>query len=659
MCGIAGFFAPSQSQGEFIKDIACDMVRRLAHRGPDDEGVWSEHSLGLALAHRRLAILDLSSAGHQPMLSQCGRFVVVFNGEIYNHLAIRQELDQTSLSASSWRGHSDTETLLTAVAAWGLERTLKMAVGMFAFVLWDREEKALYLARDRVGEKPLYYGLHKGSLLFASELKSIRAYPGFHGEVDRDALALFLRSNVIPAPHSIYRGILKLPPGTLLKVTQENILNCVLGTPKPYWSMLEVAINGQDNSFKGSAVDATIELDRLLKQSISGQMLADVPVGTFLSGGIDSSTVAALMQSQSIRPVKTFTIGFHESGYDEAQHARAVATHLGTEHTELYLTPEQVLAIIPRLPKLYDEPFADVSQIPTFLVSELAQRNVKVCLSGDGGDELFGGYNRYTVGARLWCKLGGLPKTVRACMSAGISATGPSTWDYCFNKFGSLLPPGWRVRTPGIKLQKIAEMLKASSPEEVYLGLVSHWSNSEQVVIGGKVFASPLQNRLSASLMPEFELEHQMMYFDAITYLHDDILVKLDRASMGVSLETRVPMLDHRVVEFAWRLPLEMKINNHEGKWLLRQVLDRYVPRSLIERPKTGFSVPLDSWLRGPLRDWAEELLNPEILKQQGFFAHEPIRAKWKEHLEEKRDWSSQLWSVLMFQVWLNSEREN
>jgi asparagine synthase (glutamine-hydrolysing) len=657
MCGIAGFFAPGRSQGKVIRDIVCDMVRRLAHRGPDDEGVWSEESSGLALAHRRLAILDLSAAGRQPMTSACGRYVLVFNGEIYNHLAMRQELERTPLWAHGWRGHSDTETLLTAVATWGLERTLKSAIGMFAFALWDRGEKVLHLARDRIGEKPLYYGLYKGALLFASELKAIRAYPGFHGEVDRDALALFLRHNVIPAPRSIYRGIFKLPPGTLLKVTQENVSKGTLGAPRPYWSMLETAVSGQSKIFKGSAVEACDELDRLLQQSISGQMLADVPVGAFLSGGIDSSTVAALMQAQSSRPVKTFTIGFHEGDFDEARHASAVAAHLGTEHTELYVNPEQALAVIPRLPKLYDEPFADVSQIPTFLVSELAQRNVKVCLSGDGGDELFGGYNRYTAGARLWRHLGWLPKTVRAGIATGISAARPSAWDACFDRFGSMLPRGWRVRTPGVKLQKIAEMLTASSPEDVYLRLVSHWSNSEQVVIGSELSAGLQQDQLCVSLMPA--LEHQMMCTDSLTYLPDDILVKVDRAAMGVSLETRVPMLDHRVVEFAWRLPLDMKIHDHEGKWLLRQVLDRYVPRPLIERPKTGFSVPIDSWLRGPLRDWAEELLNPQILKEQGFFAPEPITTKWEEHLDEKRDWSSQLWSVLMFQAWLNEEHGN
>lgn len=653
MCGLAGILHAGPVNQEHLSAVLPDMLSALLHRGPDDFGVMVDGQCGVALGHRRLAILDLSPAGHQPMLSACGRYCIVFNGEIYNHISMRKQLP----NSVQWRGHSDTETLLSAIATWGLERVLNEAIGMFAFALWDREEKVLYLARDRVGEKPLYYGLHNAALLFASELKAIRAYPGFQGEVDRDALALFLRRNVIPAPRSIYRGIFKLPPGTFLKVTQENVSKGTLGEPRSYWSLLEVAVTGQGNLFEGSAAEASDELDRLLKQSISGQMLADVPVGAFLSGGIDSSTVVALMQAQSTRPVKTFTIGFHESGYDEAQHARAVAAHLGTEHTELHVTPAQALAVIPRLPKLYDEPFADVSQIPTFLVSELAQRNVTVCLSGDGGDELFGGYNRYVAGARLWRQLGWLPKTVRTGLAASIRATRPSAWDFCFDRFGSMLPLGWRVRTPGVKLQKVAEMLTASSPEEVYLRLVSHWLNSEQVVIGSKLSTGLPSDQLCASLM--LALEHQMMCMDSLTYLPDDILVKVDRAAMGVSLETRVPMLDHRVVEFAWHLPLDLKIRNNEGKWLLRQVLDHYVPRSLIERPKTGFSVPIDSWLRGPLRDWAEELLNPNMLAEQGFLAPSPIRMKWEEHLDEKRDWSSQLWSVLMFQVWLNEHHKN
>lgn len=656
MCGIAGLFAPSGKCPLDIQAVARSMVSQLKHRGPDDEGAWDDASSGLALAHRRLAIVDLSAAGHQPMMSHCGRFVIVFNGEIYNHQAIRRELqgELKALGTLGWRGHSDTETLLTAIACWGLQKALDKSVGMFAFALWDREEKVLHLARDRIGEKPLYYGLHKGALLFASELKAIGAYPGFQAEVDRDALAQLLRRNVIPAPQSIYRGIFKLPPGTLLKVTQENVWKGTMGEPRPYWSMQEAAVTGQGNLFNGSAVEACDELDRLLKQSISGQMLADVPVGAFLSGGIDSSTVAALMQAQSTSPVKTFTIGFHEGGYDEALHARAVAAHLGTEHTQLYVTPEQALAVIPRLSKLYDEPFADVSQIPTFMVSELAQRNVTVCLSGDGGDELFGGYNRYTAGARLWRQLGWLPETVRAGLAAGISAARPSAWDAFFDRFGSIVPRGWRVRTPGIKMQKIADMLAASSPEDVYLRLISQWSNPEQVVIGSTL--PPEKQPLPMSSPPTLAHEHQMMIMDSLGYLPDDILVKVDRAAMGVSLETRVPMLDHRVVEFAWRLPLEMKIHGNEGKWLLRQVLDRYVPRSLIERPKTGFSVPIGTWLRGPLKEWAEDLINPDKIRNQGFFVHEQVQTKWIEHLDEKRDWSSQLWGVLMFQAWLDDQ---
>ena len=652
MCGIAGLFASTSGRPLDIQVAARDMVRKLTHRGPDDEGVWCESSSGVSLAHRRLSILDLSEAGHQPMLSHCGRYVVVFNGEIYNHQVIRQELGSQgeAHSANGWRGNSDTETLLAAIVCWGLEKTLDKAVGMFAFALWDRAEKGLYLARDRIGEKPLYYGLQKGTLLFASELKAIRAYPGFQGEVDRDALALFLRHNVIPAPRSIYRDIYKLPPGTLLKVMPENVSKGTLGAPRPYWSMLKAAVAGQANLFKGSDVEACDELDRLLKQSISGQMLADVPVGAFLSGGIDSSTVTALMQAQSSSPVKTFTIGFHEDGYDEAQHARAVAAHLGTEHTELYVTPEQALAVIPRLPKLYDEPFADVSQIPTFLVSELAQRNVTVCLSGDGGDELFGGYNRYTAGARLWRQLGWLPPAVRAGVAAGISATRPWAWDSCFDRFDSMLPSKWRVKTPGAKLQKVANMLAASSPEEVYIRLISHWSNSERVVIGSTLSTDPLQDRMCASLIPSYE--HQMMCVDSLTYLPDDILVKVDRAAMGVSLETRVPMLDHRVVEFAWRLPLNMKIRNGRGKWLLRQVLDRNVPRSITTRPKNGFSVPLSAWLRGPLRGWAQELLDETTIRKQGFFNSAPIIQAWNEHLNGKGNHAEKLWSILMFQLW-------
>lgn len=656
MCGIAGLFAPQGKHSLDVHAVARSMVRRLRHRGPDGEGAWADASCGLALAHRRLAIVDLSGAGHQPMISSCGRFVIVFNGEIYNHREIRRELceELESLDAPDWRGHSDTETLLVAIAYWGLEKTLNKSVGMFAFALWDRQKKVLHLARDRIGEKPLYYGLYKDTLLFASELKAIRAYDGFHAEVDRDVLAMFLRLNVVPAPHSIYKGIFKLPPGTFLEVTLENVLKGVLGAPKRYWSLSEAVVTGQSNLFQGGVVEACDELDRLLKQSISGQMLADVPLGAFLSGGVDSSTVVALMQEQSTTPVKTFTIGFHECGYDETQHARAVAAHLMTDHTELYVTPKDALSLIPSLPKMYDEPFSDVSQIPTFLVSELAHRSVKVCLSGDGGDELFGGYNRYTGGAKLWRQLGWLPKHVRLGLSAGMNAVSPSAWEAYFDTLGFILPRAARVRNPGLKVQKIAELLSASSSEDAYDKLVSQWSNPERVIIGCAMTSD--KQLLSAAIPSTLAHEHQMMIKDTLVYLPDDILVKLDRAAMSASLETRVPMLDHRVVEFAWRLPLGMKIVGNEGKWLLRKLLHRYVPYTLTERPKAGFSVPIGTWLRGPLREWAEDLINADKLRVQGFFKPEHVHSKWIEHLQGKRDWSSQLWSILMFQAWLNEQ---
>jgi asparagine synthase (glutamine-hydrolysing) len=630
-------------------EVIRGMARQLQHRGPDDEGAWVDAEAGVAFAHRRLAIIDLTSAGRQPMLSACGRYCIVFNGEIYNHNALRKELPDTV----QWRGHSDTETLLSAISVWGLERALRKAVGMFALALWDRMENTLILARDRMGEKPLYYGFHGGALLFASELKALRAYPGFMGEVDRQALTLLLRHGAIPTPYSIYKGIHKLLSGSWLKLSLKDIATGRLPVPQAYWSLDVIAQAGQQNQFSGSNTEAVNELEVLLRQSISGQMLADVPLGAFLSGGIDSSAVVALMQAQSSRPVKTFSIGFHERDYNEAEHARAVASHLGTEHTEFYVTPDHALSVITRLPFLYDEPFADVSQIPTFLISELAQRHVKVCLSGDGGDELFGGYNRHINGARLWRRMGWMPRVIRTTLASSISSIAPSTWDVYFKRFEKMLPYSWRVRTPANKLQKVAQMLPALSSEEVYLRLVSRWSNPEQVVLGSKhSFSYPLHQKGASSLA---ELEHQMMLNDSLAYLPDDILVKVDRAAMGVSLETRVPMLDHRVVEFAWRLPLEMKISGNQGKILLRQVLDRYVPRSLMERPKAGFAIPLDSWLRGPLKDWAEDLLDRKTLQDQGYFDPTQIREKWEEHLIGRHNWSSQLWGVLMFQAWIKS----
>jgi len=622
------------------------MADAIIHRGPDDSGVWVDEAEGVALAHRRLAILDLSPAGHQPMLSVSGHFVMVFNGEIYNHLELREEL-----TGQIWRGHSDTETLLAAFERWGIEATLKKSVGMFAIALWDRESRSLTLARDRLGEKPLYYGWQGETFLFGSELKALRAHPAFGVEIDRNALALFLRHNAVPAPYSIYRDIRKLPPGTFLTLhaRQKD------AQPVAYWSARAVAEAGQRNLFRGSDAEAIIELERLLRKSIAGQMLADVPLGAFLSGGIDSTTVVALMQAQSTRPVKTFTIGFNEAGYNEAEHAHAVARHLGCEHTELYVTPQDAMDVIPNLSAVYDEPFADSSQIPTCLVSHLARQHVTVSLSGDGGDELFGGYNRYFWARNIWRKLGWVPRPLRAALAGVLTSVPPASWNTAFQKLERWLPARLRYATPGDKLHKAAEILAVRSPEEIYLGLVSHWKNPAQLVPGSHEPPTILTDPSYQADLPDFE--HRMMYLDTVTYLPDDILTKVDRAAMSVSLETRVPLLDHRVVEFAWTLPLDMKIRHGQGKWLLRQVLDRHVPKSIMERPKMGFGVPIDHWLRGPLKPWAAALIEPARLTREGIFDPAPIQRKWLEHQAGTRNWSYHLWDILMFQQWQEAQK--
>ena len=646
MCGIAGFWRPGAAVDE-----AClrRMAAAIAHRGPDDAGVWTDENVGIGLAHRRLSILDLSPAGHQPMLSASGRYVIVFNGEIYNHLDLREEL-----TGNDWRGHSDTETLLAAFESWGVEAALKKSVGMFAIALWDRETRTLTLARDRLGEKPLYYGWQKGVLLFGSELKALKAHPAFVGEIDRDALTLFLRHNAIPAPYSIYKNIHKLLPGTYWQCVLPSSLSPEgEGELKVYWSARNAAELGQKNRFTGSDDEARDALESVLGQSVAGQMLADVPLGAFLSGGVDSSTVVALMQARSSRPVKTFTIGFNEAGYNEAEYAHAVARHLGTEHTELYVKPEEALAVIPLLPGLYDEPFADSSQIPTYLVSRLARSHVTVSLSGDGGDELFGGYNRYFWAQNIWRRMGWMPQSMRAALAGMLTTLPPAMWNSAFSKLDRLLPASLRYANPGDKLHKLADILAVRSPEEIYWGLVSHWKQPADVVKGATEPPTVLTDSSRWADVPD--LTHRMMYLDTVTYLPDDILTKVDRAAMGVSLETRVPLLDHRVLEFAWTLPLSMKLRDGQSKWLLRQVLYRHVPKELIERPKMGFGIPLDVWLRGPLRAWAEELLNPARLEVEGFFHAEPIQQKWREHLTGQRNWSYYLWDVLMFQAWKES----
>lgn len=643
MCGLAGFLSFS---GPDAAPIALRMADALAHRGPDDHGLWQEEAVGLALAHRRLAIVDLSPAGHQPMVSAGGRYVVVFNGEIYNHLTLRKDLGERP-----WRGHSDTETLLAAVESWGLAKTLDRLVGMFSLALWDRQDRTLTLARDRLGEKPLYYGWQQGVFLFGSELKALAVHPAFQGTLNRDALALFFRYNCIPAPHSIYQGIHKLPPGCSLAVRCRPDGSVETGATAPYWRVAEAAQRGQGALFQGSAEEAREELERLLRQSVAGQMVADVPLGAFLSGGIDSSTIVALMQAQSTRPVRTFTIGFEAEGYDEAHHARAVADHLGCDHTELRVSPEDARAVIPRLPSIYDEPFADSSQIPTVLVAQLARQHVTVSLSGDGGDELFGGYNRHTWGPGIWRRMRRVPRPLRQGAAAVLTAVPPETWNRLFQGLGRALPPRLRQQNPGDKLHKLAGVLPELSPEGLYRRLVSHWADPAALVLGARDPGSP---RLGEGEATALDLEHQMMALDMVGYLPDDILVKVDRAAMAASLETRVPFLDHRVVEFAWSLPLDLKIRKGQGKWLLRQVLAQHVPQGLIDRPKMGFGVPLDQWLRGPLRDWGEGLLEESRLRQGGLLDPAPIRRLWQEHLTGRRNWAYPLWDVVMFQAWLD-----
>jgi asparagine synthase (glutamine-hydrolysing) len=622
MCGIAGFLGGYCTS--YGRDILFEMASAIILRGPDSTGVFKDPLVFLGMVHRRLSILELTDSGAQPMYSTSGTFAIVFNGEIYNHLELRREL-----TSSIWRGNSDTETLLACFEAWGVATTLAKAIGMFAFALWDKQQRTLTLARDRMGEKPLYWGWQGGTLLFGSELKALKAHPDFVGEIDRNALALLLRHNYIPAPHTIYKGIHKLPAGHY--VTIPHGAGPADVQPKAYWRMNDAVQSGLAQPFTGSEGEAVEALGAQLEESVGLQMLADVPLGAFLSGGVDSSTVVALMQKQSQQRVRTFAIGFDEPGYNEAEHAQAVAQHLGTDHTELYVGSQEALAVIPKLPTIYCEPFADSSQIPTYLVSQMARQHVTVALSGDGGDELFGGYNPYQFLPQVWQRLAWIPAPLRVAMQALLA----------------------QLPLPA-KLAKLREVMAARTPEELYRLVLSHWLRPEDVVLGAHEPASMLNTPDAWPKVDSFE--HWMMAMDAQTYMVDDVLTKVDRAAMASSLETRVPLLDHRVVELAWRFPLNMKIRDGQGKWALRQVLYKHVPKEMIERPKKGFSIPLAAWLRGPLRDWAEALLNETRLKAEGYFAPEPIRKAWLAHLQGKADYSTRLWGVLMFQAWLEEQ---
>jgi asparagine synthase (glutamine-hydrolysing) len=648
MCGIAGFVGGDNWNADQAISTLIRMNYCLKHRGPDRSDIWIDQDAGVALAHNRLSIVDLSAAGNQPMRSHSGRFVIIYNGEIYNHQAIRKEMAEAG-HLPNWNGRSDTETLLASIELWGLPGALERAVGMFAFALWDNFERSLVLARDRLGEKPLYYGRQfaGGPFLFGSELKALAQHPQFRGEVDRRALGLLLRYGYIPAPLSIYTGLFKLSPGTFLTLADR--------TAEPeieiYWSGTQVTEAKARNPLQLGQVEAICELERLLESAVGQQMVADVPIGAFLSGGVDSSAIVAIMQNLSSRPVKTFTIGFREKGYDEATHAKAVARHLGTDHTELYVTSEEARAVLPRLPSIYDEPFADSSQIPTYLVASLARRQVTVALSGDGGDEMFGGYNRYVLTSHLWDKIEHIPRSVRTAAARLMTALPLPAWNRLGDAAGGMLPHWAKVDRFGEKVRKGALLLDSGSVSELYGRMRSLWQDSAAVVIGT---SEPEPAAALATGLCDLGAVQRMMLLDMISYLPDDILTKVDRAAMAVSLETRIPYLDHRVVEFACSLPLDLKVRNGRGKWILRQLLYRLIPPELIERPKTGFSIPLGPWLAGPLRDWVESLIDERKLREEGFFRSGPLRDVWSEHLSGRIDEQARLWPVLMFQSWLS-----
>ncbi|WP_191488713.1 asparagine synthase (glutamine-hydrolyzing) [Pseudomonas sp. FEN] len=646
MCGIAGFWHPN-SQGRYDEPNALKrMTNAIFHRGPDDAGAW-DNGAGLFLGHRRLAIVDLTSAGHQPMTSPTGRYVIVFNGEIYNFQALRKALDAAQQSPLPWRGHSDTEVMLAAFEHWGIAETLRKLVGMFALAVWDRTRETLTLARDRIGEKPLYYGLKNGALIFASELQALNAHPSFDAEVSRGSLAQLLKYAYIPSPNSIYEGIHKLPPGSWIELNDAVLASGTIGAPQTYWELPTVQSGSGPTLSDAEAIE---QLHELMRTTIRDQMVADVPLGAFLSGGIDSTLIVSLMQSLSSQQVKTFTIGFDNPGYNEAEHAKAVARHLGTDHTELYVSGADALNVVPKLSDIYGEPFADSSQIPTYLVSQLARTQVTVSLSGDAGDELFGGYNRYQFLPSLWRKLSRVPGPARRLVARLIESTPPNRWDSIANGLNPIIPSSLRVRLPGEKLHKLAGIMRYDSASQMYDRVVSQWPNATDVVIGAHTMSSQAS-------VGNSDFASWMMRQDTLTYLPDDILAKVDRAAMAVSLETRVPFLDHRIVEFASTLPMSLKIRNGSTKWILRQLLYRYVPRELIERPKMGFGIPLHDWLRGPLRDWAESLLDPQRLASEGYFTPGPIRAVWERHLRGQGNYQQQLWPVLMFQAWLDRKR--
>jgi asparagine synthase (glutamine-hydrolysing) len=653
MCGIAGLLSRSRIEPNLVRSL----IDPIAHRGPDDEGVWVDEEAQVGLGHRRLSIIDLSPHGHQPMISHDGRYVIVYNGEIYNHAALRKELDAQRLRA--WRGHSDTETLLEGIASWGLAAALEKAVGMFAIALWDRKERRLHLARDRFGEKPLYYGWIGGDFLFGSELKAMRVHPRFDNAINRTALRLFASRAYVPAPLSIFEHIYKLDPGCILSVDREALGARPSEPPaegrsdkglrlERYWSYRQVVLDGLADPLTDET-EAVQRLEDALSEAIRGQSVADVPVGAFLSGGFDSSTVVGLYQKFSSSSIRTYSIGFREEGYNEAEYAKAVARHFGTDHHERYMTLREAQEVLPSLPSMYDEPFADSSQIPTHLVSRFAREEVKVALSGDGGDELLGGYNRYFGTSRVWGRISKVPHPIRSAVGGSLAKIPPHMW----NGLASLLPSGRQPPYFGLKVQKAFRIMgKARSLEGVFEGFTDEWYGERPPVLDADGDAADYAFDLDVG--NDAPDAARMMYCDAVSYLPDDILCKVDRAAMAVSLETRVPFLDHRVAAVAARIPIDMKIRGGKGKMILRKLLYGMAPAELFERPKAGFGMPVGQWIKGGLRPWAEELIDERRLAQEGYFDPAPIRERWNEHLAGTRDAGFTIWPILMFQAWLD-----
>jgi len=645
MCGIAGIIDPATSTGaDRLGALAATMAASLVHRGPDDSGLWVDAAAGVALGHRRLAVIDLGPGGAQPMVSSGGRWVLAYNGEIYNHRGLRQRLECAGML---FRGSSDTEVLVAAVEQWGVDRALQACEGMFAAALWDRRERRLHLVRDRFGEKPLYYGWVGGFFAFGSELKAICTLPGFAAALDRQAVALYLRHNCIPAPHTIYQGIRKLQPGHLVTLAPGGPPD-TLPDPRCYWSASEAVAQARSHPLHASDHEMADQLEATLSDAVAARMLADVPVGAFLSGGIDSSTIVALMQRHATGPVRTFTVGFADRSFDESGEAAAVAAYLGTEHTAVQVGDAEALEVIRDLPDLWDEPFADVSQIPTYLVSRVARREVTVSLSGDGGDELFAGYNRHAWLDRVWDRASAVPGGVRRSAGSALARIPPAA----IERVAGALPRGWQTRNPSIKVAKLARVLSATDAGHAYEVLTTHWDDAATMVLGAGAGEGTAD--VAASPVAGAGITEQMLWLDLVRYLPDDILAKVDRAAMAVSLETRVPFLDRSVLDLAWRLPLDAKLRGGRTKWLLRQVLERHVPAALVERPKMGFGLPIGSWLRGELGPWAEHLLDERRLQAQGVLDPLPVRRAWELHRSGRRDLGYELWDVLVLQAWID-----